>query len=89
MQLQQTKVDKVVKATCIPPNYLCRGVDAVCLQSVTEDVPADSQMCPMPNQGGNARSEAFVVRDKFMEYFNSPVGSFNSAAIAFRSARQY
>lgn len=64
--------DNVIFATCILHNYLRDNAPDVTNMNVTNN---GSSLEEIARQGGNAPQGAFLVREKFREFLNSPAGS--------------
>ncbi|XP_049763612.1 uncharacterized protein LOC126092180 [Schistocerca cancellata] len=62
-------VDKIVMATCILHNYIKENVYAQ-----TEAANGTLVLQELTGQGGSATSSAFVVREHYKDFFNSPIG---------------
>ena len=78
LQCKVELVDKFVKATAVLHNFLrSSGREQSLLENTSEPLSneGDIALSRMRNVGCNATSDAFEVRNKFMEYFTSEEGS--------------
>jgi len=69
----------VVKAACVMHNYLRRNSTIITENEedeVIENFPTD-QLLPLSRNPSRCVKKAFLVRQKFTEYFNSIDGSVN------------
>ena len=73
-QIKVDSVDSVVKAGCVLHNYLRNH--QLFESSVDDDIEEmpENQLLPCTNTNSRGASSAFVVRQKFTDYFNK-VGS--------------
>ncbi|XP_047499503.1 uncharacterized protein LOC125045951 [Penaeus chinensis] len=72
LNLLPDNADNVIFATCILHNYLRDNATNVTNMNVTNN---GSSLEEIARQGGNAPQGAFLVREKFREFLNSPAGS--------------
>jgi hypothetical protein len=62
----------IIFATCIFHNYLRE--QGVGLSDMGSSANVQSNLTKIPNQGGSAHQNAFRIRDKFKQFFNSLSG---------------
>lgn len=81
LNLLPDNADNVIFATCILHNYLRDNTTDVTNMNVTNNA---SSVVDIARQGGNAPQGAFLVREKFKEFLNSPAGSLAWAQTGLR-----
>ncbi|XP_054283237.1 uncharacterized protein LOC129000300 [Macrosteles quadrilineatus] len=76
IQAAPENVDFIILTTCILHNFIKKYDKDTHNNERVEDieVTGSSSISNLPNQGGNARRDAFEVRETFKSYFNSEAG---------------
>lgn len=76
IQAAPHNVDYIILATCILHNFIKKYDQDTNIHSQNLDAEVDGEACllDLPNQGGNANRDAFEVREKLKDYFNSISG---------------
>lgn len=70
-------IDYIILATCILHNFIKmydRDTYTIYSQNDSDEVEGQSCLEDLPRQGGNWTKDAFEVREKFKDYFNSATG---------------
>lgn len=78
IQAMPKNVDSIILATCVLHNFIKKYDTNTYNYERNETYsngPNDKGLENLPMQGGNATKDAFHVREKFKDYFNSEVGS--------------
>ena len=68
----QDNADSIIFVTCILHNYL--RDQGVGLSGMGSSANVRSNLTNIPNQGRSVHQSAFEVRDKYIQFFNSPSG---------------
>jgi len=73
-EIKVESVDNVVKAACVLHNYLRKEMSIS--NNITDEIGEmpDTQLLPLANNNCRTGSNAFLVRQKYTDYFNT-VGS--------------
>lgn len=77
IQAAPNNVDYVILATCLLHNFIKKYDRHTYTYNQNTEDEVDGQSClldDLPRQGGNATRDAFLVREKFKDYFNSATG---------------
>ncbi|CAH1986926.1 unnamed protein product [Acanthoscelides obtectus] len=69
-------VDDIVKATCVLHNFLRNHTISTVNQEEDEiEMLRESQLLPIAPNRTRGANEAFLIREKFTDFYNSPAGS--------------
>ncbi|XP_066596893.1 uncharacterized protein [Prorops nasuta] len=74
IQAKLENVDHIIMATCILHNFIKYHDDSQLNQNYNS-LNNETILQNMPARGGNSSNSAFNVREQFMHFFNSDVGS--------------
>jgi len=70
-EIKIESVDNVIKAACVLHNYLRNEITISNNVQGESDIMPDNQLLPLSNNNSRSGSSAFLVRQKFTDYFNT------------------
>lgn len=93
LEMKPKHVNKVVLATCCLHNFLKSDCPTLLAEIIENEGPAKNPdngvLQDLRNVGGAFAGSAYLVREKFKDYFSSPSGSVEWQVRAVRQGRRY